>query len=659
MTRIGKAVCGIVAVIITLSIFVTLIISIILSSEHNEETYGLMANIGVRVLKSDVERKQENLESTFELWRTQNKMTSALKNGYVGTLAEVFDTADIDENVFCMFTDAEGNIVWKSDNYTLTSYDVSLPLSYDVSKDVSGYRAGADFRTGGFYVDDSGTLSCVYAAPIIFGDSLLVGTCLLGYDLTSTDFLDDIKEQTGNDIAIFSGNTIESTTLMIDEETRNTGDTMNEAAAEAVLTNGEIYDGKHNILNNGYFVHYEPITDIYGNICGAYFAGQSTDQNVQAFKNIVVISLIAAVVIIIVSLIAVNYFLRSVVVKPIVKVSSLAENMSRGELSIPDFDYKFGNNEVGDFAVALQNTKHSLADYIKDISGVLNAMAYGDFTVKPAMKYEGDFVQIEQSFEEIQNQLSEIVRSINRSSEQVLTGSAQMANGSQILANGTTTQANAIEELNATIMSISEKTVINAQNALHAKSLSAGVEESAVAQNEDMNRVMNAMRDIEAKSSEIGNIIQTIEDIAFQTNILALNAAVEAARAGEAGKGFAVVADEVRNLASMSAEAAKDTTDLISATVMAVNDGSVLVRTAVDSMAEITEKAKETSRLIDEISDASNTQAEAIRQVTTGLEQISEVVQENSATAEETAASCEQLSGQSQVLRNQVSKLKA
>ncbi len=660
MTKIESAMCLIVGIIITFSIAVTLIISISLSSSHNDNTYTSMSGIGVKVLQADVVTKQKELENVFVLWNSGTQMRNALKNGYVGTFAEIYDAAGLDENTFCMFTDAEGNILWKSDNYKLATYDVSKSLNCDPTV-VDEFDASrhTQFNEYGFYADENVPISIVFTAPVVFGGNTLLGVCYLGYDLSASAYLDTIKEQTGSEVALFGKEFIGGTTLMNDDGTRMTDIPLNAKVAESVIAKEESYSGKDKLHNVTYYATYEPIIDIHGDACGAYFAGIPTSESTEAFNRVVLIAVIAAVVIIVAAFLVVAFFLKRVIARPIVAVSELAENMSRGQLSVPDSDYNFRNDEVGDFARSLQNTKYSLSAYIQDISGVLNCMADGDFTAKPGIRYDGDFEQIESSFEQIQSKLSDVVRNINDSSEQVWTGAAQMADGSQMLAEGTTTQASAIEELNSTIMEISDKTQINAQNALHAKELSAGVEERAVLQNEDMRRVMDAMQDIETKSSQIGNIIQTIEDIAFQTNILALNAAVEAARAGDAGRGFAVVADEVRNLASMSSEAAQNTTDLISATVMAVNDGSALVRAAVDSMNEITETAKETSRLIDEISEASNTQAEAIQQVTIGIERISEVVQQNSATAEETAASCEQLSGQSQILRDQVSMLRA
>ncbi len=660
MTKIEAAMCLIVGIIITFSIAVTLIISISLSSSHNDNTYTSMSSIGVKVLQADVITKQSELENVFKLWNSDVKMRNALKNGYVGTFAEIYDAANFDENTFCMFTDAEGNMLWKSDNYKLAAYDVSKSVSCDTTiVDEFNPTKHTDFNQYGFYADENVPISIVFTAPVVFGGNTVIGVCYLGYDLSASTYLDTIKEQTGCEVALFGSEYIGGTTIMNSDGTRLANVPLNADIAEKIITNEESFSGKDKIGNVNYYSTYEPIIDIYGNACGAYFAGIPTSKSTEAFNSVIVISVIAALVIIIAAFVVVVIFVKGVISRPIVAVNELADNMSRGNLSVPDSDYKFRNDEVGDFARSLQNTKYSLSAYIQDISGVLNAMADGDFTAKPEIRYDGDFEQIEQSFEQIQSKLSDVVRNINESSEQVLTGAEQMANGSQMLAEGTTTQAGAIEELNSTITSIYDKTQVNAEHALHAKELSAGVEEKAVLQNEDMRRVMDAMRDIESKSSQIGNIIQTIEDIAFQTNILALNAAVEAARAGDAGRGFAVVADEVRNLAEMSSEAAQNTTDLISATVLAVNDGAELVRAAVESMNEITDKAKETSNLIDEISDASNAQAEAIQQVTIGIEKISEVVQQNSATAEETAASCEQLSSQSQILRGQISKLKA
>ena len=490
------------------------------------------------------------------------------------------------------------------------------------------------------------------------GFSNLVGVVAIGYNLSNSEVLDPIKEQINSEVSLIAGNTVIATTFTDANGDRAVGTEISQDVYDTIMT-GESVTGRAKLQNGEYFIQYRHIIDINGNIKGAFFAGMSTKESDKSFGRVILIAAIAAVIILIAALIVLGIFIRKVIARPIVELNRLADDMSKGHLSKPDSGFKFGNDELGHFAIALHNTQKALNGYIRDITDILEAMAAGDFTKRPSVQYTGDFERIEQAFGDISDELSQIVRNISRSSEQVLSGSSQMAGGSQILANGTTTQAGAIENLNDAVMGISDKINVNAENAVRAKELSAEVETSAVAQNKDMSSVMDAMSEIEKKSSEIGKIIKTIDDIAFQTNILALNAAVEAARAGDAGKGFAVVADEVRNLASKSAEAAQLTTELISATVSAVNDGSDKVNSAAESMREITEKAKETSRLIDEISDASGEQAAAIRQVTLGLEKISDVVQQNSATAEETAASCEQLSTQSKILKQQVDLLKA
>ncbi len=222
--------------------------------------------------------------------------------------------------------------------------------------------------------------------------------------------------------------------------------------------------------------------------------------------------------------------------------------------------------------------------------------------------------------------------------------STQVAQGSQTLAIGATSQATAIEQISNSITNVSEKIEENAKNSNDAMDFFNNVTDEIKNCNGNMNIMLTAMNEINTSSENIAKIIKVIEDIAFQTNILALNAAVEAARAGQAGKGFAVVADEVRNLASKSAEAAKDTTKLIESSVQSVAAGVDISKDIAHALDDVVKKTIEVNDLIKNISNASNEQSSFIKSTVTQIEQVTEVIQSNSATSEEIAASSEELS---------------
>jgi methyl-accepting chemotaxis protein len=333
------------------------------------------------------------------------------------------------------------------------------------------------------------------------------------------------------------------------------------------------------------------------------------------------------------------------------------EGLSEGDLhsEVPQVNT---NDEIGVLSRSFSSTVHTLNGYVGEISSVLKSLEDGDCTVETEQDYKGDFVEVKNALNAIVSNLNTMISNINMSAEQVATGAEQVSSASQALSQGATEQASSIEELSASLTEIASKVNNNASNAALANQLSLKASSEVVHGNEQMQQMVKAMADISNTSSEIGKIIKTIEDIAFQTNILALNAAVEAARAGAAGKGFAVVADEVRNLASKSAEAAKNTTALIENSLKAVENGTRIADETAKSLNVIIETSKKTSNLIGEISTASNDQATSINQVTQGVDQISAVVQTNSATSEESAATSEELSGQAQMLKNTLSVYK-
>ena len=380
-----------------------------------------------------------------------------------------------------------------------------------------------------------------------------------------------------------------------------------------------------------------------------------TKDMVKAVRTTTIWMVIMAVLALVFIVATISVVLKKML-KPINGVVKAAEDISNGKfdicLSVSSED------EIGVLTRTFDNTANNLSLIIKDITNVLNNIANKNLNVDTSANYVGDLKQIEDAMKNIIFNLNEVMGNINESAEQVSSGSEQVSSGSQALSQGATEQASAIEELSATIMEISEQIKSNAENAQKANVEATHAGDEILKSNQQMKEMIKAINDINDKSNQIGRIIKTIEDIAFQTNILALNAAVEAARAGSAGKGFAVVAEEVRNLASKSAEAAKNTNVLIKETVDAVDAGTKIANITAESMMEVVEGANKVTSLVDEIAKDSENQASSINQVTSGVEQIAAVVQTNSATAEESAAASEELSSQAEMLREMVEQFK-
>jgi methyl-accepting chemotaxis protein len=342
--------------------------------------------------------------------------------------------------------------------------------------------------------------------------------------------------------------------------------------------------------------------------------------------------------------------------KPVDEMATAAEKLAKGDLDI-DISYE-SRDEIGSLAKSLKTASDTLKLYVHDISTTLGLMSQGDMTVDISQEYIGDFIPIQQALLKIANSLNDTLSSIEVSAKQVNSGAQQVSSGAQLLAQGATEQASSVEELAASSMEVSEKVRQNDENVRLVTGYVRETNDMVEQGTKQMRQMLDSMHAIDASSGEIGKIIKVIDDIAFQTNILALNAAVEAARAGSAGKGFAVVADEVRNLASKSADAAKQTTALIEGSVQSVKDGSKIADITARDLDEISGKVRLVGDTIQKIEEASAEQALAIKQITTGVEQVSSVVQTNSATAEQSAAASEELSAQSETLSSLIGKFK-
>lgn len=376
-------------------------------------------------------------------------------------------------------------------------------------------------------------------------------------------------------------------------------------------------------------------------------------EMMQASTTAAIILVVLAVIFVVVISLTVIIVLRRTL-RPINDVVKVAQRISKGDLDVNL--NAVSNDEIGTLTNAFATTIEFLKQLIQDISRVLDEISKNNLNVDSSTEYVGDFAPIENSIQDIIVNLNTVMMDITESAKQVAGGSEELAGAAQSLAEGTTDQASQVEELFALIGETSEIVNISVQAMGEASDQMKHVGEKVVGTNHEMKTMLSAMNEITESSRKIEMIIQSIEDIASQTNLLSLNAAIEAARAGEAGRGFAVVADEIRQLANQSAEAVGSTRSLIESSINAVSNGTNVAEKMGESLEKLVVDINHVVDSMDETASRASLQTESMHQVSEGVTQISNVVQSNSAVSQESAATSEELSAQASTLNEIVSR---
>ena len=643
--RLGVKVSLIVTIMIAVIIGLTIIIvwsqtDVLVNdvATRNAEAANHSLRITIDELKQEALTRAEIIANSDEVAKAiQNNNHYALKE----SVTNIKTGLDL-----VMIYDIEGNLL------VSTVVDIDQNTFNNRAEILNTISTRASVST--IVEASDGNLYTYGSAAIKSSDGQVIGAVVCSHDLALEKDVDKVKERSNCEVTIFKGDTRMSTTLLKENGERAVGTQAPEEVIESVINQRGSFERRLQLFSGTYNAVYSPLI-VNDEVIGMLYTGVNVDEALNQQKTMITFVLIAIILSGAICIVIIIFYSRASISRPLSKIGQFADRIRMGDLGISSGSEVMidisSHDEIGAMAVSLESAFRQLRGYVGEIGERMHGLAEGDMVTESEYEFRGDFILIKDSINDIVRSINPVMRNFKQSATQISLSSSQIADGARMLAEGSTVQASSVDELSATIGEIMKETTNNANVAKEAADLSDKIRNYAEKGSAQMDSLMHAIREINEASIKINKVIGVIDDIAFQTNILALNAAVEAARAGAHGKGFAVVADEVRNLASKSADAAKDTANLIADSVEKADLGMKIAHDTSDSLNEIVDGINRSAEIIAEISMSSDEQASAIAHVNIGIDQVANVVKQNSATAEESAAASEEMNSQSLMLQ--------
>ncbi|UOO36781.1 cache domain-containing protein [Oscillospiraceae bacterium CM] len=646
-------------IFISVLIFASVALTAVLSIRSMYDVVGSIKQSEVQsslsLLSHEISDMADSSKKTSVVIASDGQLVSAVLYGDAAAVtqrASAFSSAL--QNACVTVTDRYGAVLVR-----LQGADASGDSLADQA-DIKAALVGEPFS--GVLSDKTLGLSVVSAAPVTDNSGAVIGTVSVAFPLTDTTFLDQLKTVSNNDYTIFSGDVRINTTIMQNGK-RVIGTKLSAAVTDVVITNKRSYIGKAAILGENYVTAYQPIFAADGStVLGVLFSGAKVTDIEQSYASNLRSIILGALALVIVFDVIAFFLVDRKIKRPLCTVVQAAQAIETGSID-PAVTVSLASvrsqNEIGSLARSMEKAVGSIERIARDTASLEAVVDTNNLCIRvDATAHQGIYKKIMEIVSKLVMQLHGTVSNISAIAEQVSAGAQHLSDGSQALSRGATEQSGAIDELFESVTNVADKAYRNAENGGRATEYMNEAASSVSESNSFMKQLLQAMGAINTSSEKISSIIKIIDDISFQTNILALNAAVEAARAGAAGKGFSVVADEVRMLASRSADAAKQTDELISNTINTIRQGTKLANATADTLNTVEEKATLAQEMNADITAASNEQASAILEIKQRLNAISSVVQNNTATAEESASISEELYAQSASLYNEIKKYK-